>query len=548
MPRLANYGKRGPNTIATPSESRLQETPQSDSTMLERAVKTQRNWTGRHDARAAGRLAVLLAASVSLVSCQGVFDTLNDPSIHKGATAAIPDLTQRSRVTAETLGRNDKQRRIAEAEHPRILAAYGGEYADPKLERTVAKAVGRLTIASDNPNQTYKITILDSPNINAFALPGGYLYVTRGLLALANDAAEVAAVISHEMAHVTANHGILRRQKEAQAEIGTRVVAEVLGDSATARAAAVRGKLALAQFSRNQELEADAIGIKHMGDSGFDPFSAPRFLESMGRFAELRTAAGEGGDTSLDFLASHPATPQRMELARRHARSVGAPGVGDTDRDSFLDGIDGMLFGDKAEEGFVRGTDFLHAGLGIAFSVPSGFVIDNGKDAVTATGPNGVAIRFDSVDLPANANLEDYVRSGWVAGLDPASVRGETVNGLAAANAKASAENWQFDITVVRAGGKTYRVLTAEPLGGTTLEQAAGAVRKSFRELSAEDRANLKPLRIRVISAGAGDTAASLAARMQGTDRKLELFKILNGLTATSQIQPGARVKIVAAG
>lgn len=498
--------------------------------------------------KVAARLAMLLAASFSLASCQGLSGMLNDPSIHKGTTAAIADPMQRTRVTADSLGRNDKQRRIAEAEHPRILAAYGGEFLDPKIERTVAKAVGKLTITSDDPNQTYKITILDSPNINAFALPGGYLYVTRGLLALANDAAEVAAVISHEMAHVTANHGILRRQKEAQAEIGTRVVAEVLGDSATARAAQVRGKLALAQFSRNQELEADVIGIKHMGESGFDPFAAPRFLESMGRFTELRTAAGEGGDTSLDFLASHPSTPQRMELARRHARSVGAPGVGDTDRNSFLDGIDGMLFGDKAEEGFVRGTDFLHPGLGIAFSVPSGFVIDNGKDAVTATGPNGAAIRFDSVDLPAGANLEDYVRSGWVAGLDPASVRSETVNGLAGANAKARAENWQFDITVVRAGGKTYRVLTAEPLGGAALEAVSGTVRRSFRELSAEDRANLKPLRIRVVTVAAGDTIASLAARMQGTDRKLELFKVLNGLTATSQIQPGTRVKIVTAG
>ncbi|MGO4837280.1 M48 family metalloprotease, partial [Rhizobiaceae sp. 2RAB30] len=110
-------------------------------------------------------------------------------------------------VTVDTVSRNDRLAELAKGQHPRILATYGGEYSDPKLERMVAKVVGNLTAESDNPAQTYRITILNSPNVNAFALPGGYLYVTRGLLALANDSAELAAVIAHEMGHVTANHG-----------------------------------------------------------------------------------------------------------------------------------------------------------------------------------------------------------------------------------------------------------------------------------------------------------------------------------------------------
>lgn len=481
--------------------------------------------------------AVVLFAALWLSGCQALQATLTDPSVHS------PD--ERRRVTAETLGQSDRQRRIAEAEHPTILATYGGEYRNAKLERAVAKTVGALTIASDNPAQSYKITILDSPSINAFALPGGFLYVTRGLLALANDSAEVAAVISHEMAHVTANHGILRRQKEAQAELGARVVSEVLGDNPTARAAAIRGKLSLAQFSRNQELEADAIGIKHAGKAGFDPFAAPRFLESMRRFADFRDASGEQVAAELDFLASHPSTPRRMELARRHARSVGAPGVGTTDREAYLAGIDGMQFGDSAVEGFVRGRQFLHRDLGIGFSVPEGFVIDNARDAVTATGPGDMAVRFDAVDLATDADLGDYLRSGWVAGLDPATVRSVTLNGLEAANAKARAESWSFDVTVIRAAGNTYRLLTAEPAGGRRLETVAGSVRNSFRLLSDGERAALKPLAIRIVTVRQGDTPASLAARMQGVDRKLELFRILNGLTATSILQPGSRVKIV---
>src|SRR5262245_43294208 len=150
-------------------------------------------------------------------------------------------------VTVDSVTKNDKLAELAKGQHPRILATYGGEYADPKLERMVAKVVGRLTFDAEDPSpQTYRITILNSPNVNAFALPGGYLYVTRGLLALANDSAELAAVVAHEMGHVTANHGIQRQQKEAEEGLANRVVTDVLGESPVAKAALIRGKLRLA--------------------------------------------------------------------------------------------------------------------------------------------------------------------------------------------------------------------------------------------------------------------------------------------------------------
>ncbi len=180
-------------------------------------------------------------------------------------------------VTVDSVSRNDRLAELAKTQHPRILATYGGEYSDPKLERMVAKVVGNLTTVSGNPKQAYRITILNSPNVNAFALPGGYLYVTRGLLALANDSAELAAVIAHEMGHVTANHGLQRQQKEADEVLATKVATDLLGENPTANVALIRGKLRLAQFSRNQELEADAIGIKSSGQAGFDPYAAGTF-------------------------------------------------------------------------------------------------------------------------------------------------------------------------------------------------------------------------------------------------------------------------------
>ena len=428
---------------------------------------------------------------------------------------------------------------IARAQHPRILATYGGEYSDPKLERTVARVVGKLTVVTDNPNQTYRITILNSPNVNAFALPGGYLYVTRGLLALANDSAELGAVIAHEMGHVTANHGILRQQKEAEVQLASRVVTDVLDPRSPARAEIIRGKLRLAQFSRNQELEADAIGIKASSEAGFDAFAAPRFLQSMASYSEFRSVSG-AGDATLDFLATHPNAPQRIELSMRHARQYQTPGQGARDRDAYLAGIDGMLFGDTPDEGYVRGRSFQHPKLGIAFQVPEGFVIDNSAAAVTAAGPGDTAIRFDGVAVAA-----DYLRSGWVSGRDPASVTSTRINGSEAATARASADGWRFSITVVRAGEQVYRLLSAAPLANTNLDETARVVASSFRILSDREKAELKPLRVRVVTVRPGETIGTLAAQMRGVDRPLELFRLLNGIRTGGGVSAGDKVKIV---
>ncbi|MCO5080789.1 MAG: M48 family metalloprotease [Rhizobiaceae bacterium] len=479
-----------------------------------------------------GVLVAVLA--LGLAACQSAVDQINEQAFQPSNNP----------VTVDTVTRNDRVAELARQQHPRILATYGGEYSDPKLERMVAKVVGNLTLETDNPTQTYRITILNSPNVNAFALPGGYLYVTRGLLALANDSSELAAVIAHEMGHVTANHGVARQRKEAEEGLATRVVSDVLGNDQAAKAALVRGKLRLAQFSRNQELEADAIGIRTSGRAGYDPYAASRFLASMAAYQDFRSISG-ATDASLDFLASHPNAPQRIELALRHARTFGAPGAGARDRDSFLAGIDGVLFGDTPEEGYVRGNTFLHPRLGISFSVPDGFIIDNTAAAVTATGPADTAVRFDAVELNRRTSLADYLRSGWVAGLDPASVRAETLNGNDAAFATARAEGWQFDIVVVRVGGQVYRLLTAAPAASTGLTAIARTVSGSFRTLSESEKAALKPLRIRVVTVKPGQNVGTLAASMVGVDRKLDLFRVINALGPGATVSTGDKVKII---
>ncbi|MBU2326219.1 MAG: M48 family metalloprotease, partial [Alphaproteobacteria bacterium] len=402
-----------------------------------------------------------------------------------------------------------------------------------------------LTAVSENPNQSYRITILNSPAINAFALPGGYLYVTRGLLALANDASEVAAVLSHEMAHVTANHGIERQRREEAEVIASRVVAEVLSSDLAGKQALARGKLRLAAFSRQQELQADVIGVRTLGEAGYDPYAAARFLDSMARYSQF-TSVDPDADQSLDFLSSHPNAPQRVELAKRHARVFGPEGThGETGRDYYLNGIDGLLYGDSPQEGFVRGQTFLHGQLGIRFDVPVGFQIDNKVEAVLATGPGDVAIRFDGVADSQKISLPNYISSGWVTGLLPDTIQTITVNGLEAATARASADRWDFDITVIRIGPQIFRFLTAVPKGSPALETTAAQLRASFRRITSQEAASLKPLRVRVVTVGANDNIGTLSARMMGTDRKLELFRMINALGATSTVKPGARVKII---
>ncbi len=471
---------------------------------------------------------------MALSSCQGLFN-LSDSTVGPSGSPQIVAEVQK----------NDPQAKLGAREHPNILASYGGEYKDEKTEKLVARIVGALTLVSENPSQSYRITILNSPAINAFALTGGYLYVTRGLLALAKDASEVAAVLAHEMAHVTANHGIQRQQREEAEVIASRVATELLSSDLAGQEALARGKLRLAAFSRNQELQADLIGVRMLGEAGYDPYAAARFLKSMADYANFNSGDSEA-DTGLDFLSSHPSAPRRVELVRRHARAFGSEGsIGNKGDDFYLKGIDGLLYGDRPEEGYVRGRTFLHAGLGIRFDVPQDFQIDNKVEAVLATGPGDTAVRFDGVSANKQITLSDYIQSGWVTGLDPNSIKTIRLNGLEAAVARASADRWDFDVTVIRVGGQIYRFLTAVPKGSSSLEDVAGAIRSSFRKMSSTEIRALKPLRVRIVTARPGDTMASLAGRMRGTARKLELFRLLNALSSSSAVTPGHEYKII---
>ena len=428
--------------------------------------------------------------------------------------------------------------------HEAIVEAYGGVYRNTELERTLSRIVSRLIAASDDPGRSYAITILNAAAVNAFALPEGLIYVTRGLLALGNDSSEVAAVLAHEMAHITADHATERRDRSLAAAILNDAVQGAVQDPAATQAAVTTNQQTLAGFSRQQELEADLIGIRTVEGAGFDPYAAARFLATMSRYEAYRRSASVRQDQQPDFLASHPANQDRINAAIATARAFGPPEQFSIDRDQYLGAIDRLVFGDDADQGFIRDSSFYHPNLAIAFAVDDGFVLDNTREAVLAKSADGAALHFDSVTIAPSQDLADYLQSGWVNGLDGSSVQPLVINGLPAAAASASASGWHFRITVIRVGSATYRFIFANASSNNTFDQSAATIAGSFRQLTPQEIANLGPLRIGIITAGAGATVEGLAQQMRGVDRPAELLMILNAIEPGA-ITPGSRVKIV---
>ena len=468
--------------------------------------------------------AVAALASLALAACS---------STSGGRQIFMPDLPKLTEANTP-----------AAREHQRVLTAYGGAYDDPKLQAKLAGVVDRLVAASERPDIAYKVTILNSPAVNAFALPSGQLYVTRGLLGLANDSAEFASVMSHEMAHVTARHAAMREEQARKTELISNVN-DMLSDPQVGAMALARSKLALASFSRSQEFEADGIGVGIAARSGFDPYGAARLLASMGRNADLRASSRGTDPRSLDFLSSHPATPERVKNAETSARQLSAAG-GERDRSAYLASIDGMVYGEDPVDGFVRGRRFLHPKLGFTFMAPEGFVLDNTAQAVLGMKDGAAqALRLDVVKVPAEQSLVEYLNSGWIENIENGSVEELAINGFPAATATATGDQWAFRLYVIRFGSEVYRFIFAAKSRTAETDRAFRETVQTFRRLSLREIHSAKPLRLKIVKVGPGDTLESLASRMALIDRQAERFRVLNGLEPGERPKTGDFVKII---
>ena len=483
--------------------------------------------------RVGRRLSVLAlcAATLVLAGC----DTLR----LGGDTATTLPAPQAPRLTGVP-GRND-------GDHAKLTAAFGGEYSAPAMQRLLDKIAARLVAASGDPSRSYQVTILNSPLVNAFALPDGRLYVTRGLLALATDESEIAAVMAHEIAHVIAQHATQRAELERRSKIASRVASEVLQSPAAGEVVAAQGLVSLASFSRAQELEADELGVAMIAKAGFDPEGAVRFLAALGRQSAMRSSLfnlGEAQDR-MSFLATHPSTPERTARAQAAAKALAGNAAASSGRQTYLDALNGFVYGDDPADGLVRGRKFLHPRLGFEFTVPDGFVLENTSSAVIGINSDQKqALRFDAIAVSPGLPLSAAIASGWIENTKLGTIGTLNLNGLEASTVVAHGAEWSFRLAAVRYGGNVYRFMYAARDFNAAADRAFVASIESFRALGPDDAARSRPLRIALVTATANDTVENLAARMATPDHALARFLLLNGLTKPA-LTVGETYKIV---
>ncbi len=455
----------------------------------------------------------------------------------------------------QSISAKDKQQG-AEA-HPQLVAEFGG--AETGAQATYVETIGKnIAVHSglSNARGDFTVTLLNSPVDNAFAIPGGYVYVTRQLVALMNNEAELAGVLGHEVGHVAARHSA-KRQSAATKNAIIGVLGQVLAGAVLGSGTAGQigqklfsqgSQMLTLKYSRGQETESDNLGIAYLQRAGYDPRAMSTVLQSLANQNALDAKLMGSSNAVPEWASTHPNPASRVRTALTRA---GANASGTTNRDTFLTRISGMTYGDDPKQGVVEGRRFMHPDLKLGFEAPSGFFMINGTRAVQISGQSGKG-QFTSAAF--SGDLDAYVRTAFAglteanqAKIDPGTISRTTVNGIPAAYATQRVNNGssQVDVTVYAyqwAANLAFHFVTISQAGSGT---AFNPMYASIRRISATEAAAIKPRKLVVISAKSTDTVQSLAQRMAYTDAALDRFLVLNGLTSASRISAGQKIKLV---
>jgi predicted Zn-dependent protease len=482
-----------------------------------------------------------------------------------GAVAASGCATGTSPATGRTFSTpisEQQEASLGRKEHPKILEEFGGEYKEkPDLTAYVSSVGQFIAATSERRDVTYTFTVLNTPDVNAFAVPGGYIYTTRGLLALANNEAEMASVLGHETGHITARHTAERAGQAQQTQfgvLGATLLGAILGGQTGADLAgglaSQYGQVRLAGYSQEQEFEADSLGVRYMKRATYDPQAAASFLAALRAQTQLEAKiAGKDPNVVDDtnMLASHPRTVDRVQRAIQEAGGA-QPGAM-LERDIYLSKIDGMMFGDDPAQGVIAGAKFVHPPLRFAFEVPGGYKLVNLPTVVAIKGPKGTLGNLTLADPQPSGSLTAALQS-----YDPKgrivfdTIERLAINGMDAAtavtrvNTKSGSANYRA-VLIRHPGGKVYEFvfLSLADLGAR-YDGDFQKIAFSFRQIDGNEAAQYnRPQRIRIVTVKPGDTVPSLSRRMVVADEKEGWFRVLNGLTGGQQVQPGQKVKIV---
>ncbi|WP_394653664.1 M48 family metalloprotease [uncultured Sphingomonas sp.] len=440
--------------------------------------------------------------------------------------------------------------------NPELVAQFGGRYDGPQaafVER-VGKRVALQSGLSNSQND-FTVQLLNSPVENAFAIPGGYVYVTRQLLALMNSEDELAFVMGHEVGHVAARHSSGRQKTSTIGGVLAGIVGAVAGNSGIGQLIGAGAQQAAGlytlKYGRDQEYQADTLGIRYVAGAGYDPNAAPLILGALGAETALEArAAGRDANAVPTWLSTHPSNAARVQRARQLAQQQAVRTGARTGQDTaFLRMLDGMVYDDDPAQGVIDGQTFRHPQLRFRFTAPTGYTIANAADAVTVAGQRGQAqLAAAGRTTPAAAVVQRFQAIGGR--MDASQVRETTIGGRASAIAttSAAANNQRVDATVIAttlpSGTYTWTIITPQGSGIGPFEPLL----TSFAPLSATEAAQIRGKRIRIHTVRAGDTIDSLARQMAYPNLQRDRFLTLNGIAEGTTLQPGTLVKLVVAG
>ena len=448
----------------------------------------------------------------------------------------------------------------AQRENAQVIQELGGAETGPRA--AYVDSVGRRVAAFSgitNSGQVLHFTTLNSAVENAFSVPGGYVYITRQLMTLMGDESQLAFALGHEVGHIAGNHA--HQREEVERELSWQALPYIMMGQMMggyANQIALRNLLAVKlqtlSFSREQEYEADTLGLRYMIQAGYDPAGAAQLLASLARETALQARVqGRTNRQIPEWASTHPLSENRMERALDEARQTGRLGTGLHNRDAFLSELEGIYVDDDPAQGIIDGPTFTHPDLRIQFRVPTGYLMSNGTYAVTISGSGGKAQftggRYSgSLDNYILKVLEQLIKGGQLEVPRPTRT---TINGLPAAftTLRVNTNSGVLDVSVVAYQWDpqhVYHFVMLTP-GGSGIGPFRPMV-DSLRKISSVEAAAIRPRIIHVVTVGPGDTVQSLADRMAYRDFKLDRFLTLNGLTADSRLVPGQKVKLVVYG
>jgi predicted Zn-dependent protease len=428
-----------------------------------------------------------------------------------------------------------------------VTAEYG-LYGDSTVQRYVNDVGQRLARVSHLPGLDWHFTVIDDPAVNAFAMPGGYIYITRGILAHLNSEAQLAGVLGHEIGHVTHRHSAEQLTRQQVTGIGLGV-ASLLSPTVSRYGSVAQQALGLMflKFSRTNETEADELGVDYATKAGYDPDEIPP------TYAMLKRVGERGGQRLPAFMSTHPDPGDREARTTQLAQAARAGKSGlIVRRPEYVRRLEGIVFGSDPRQGYFEGDDFFHPELRFAITFPSGWAHENARSAVTATAPEqraGMQLMLaDAGDLTPAAFVARLAANGRITG---SRGGGETIAGLPA---------WVGRVSVPVEGGAD-RVLAAafirrspdqlfQILGRTGQPDDADfgrvlASARSFRVLADPARLEPTPERVRVTSVAAAGAFSGIVGALGAQGLDLEGTAILNNRLASDPLAAGELIKTV---